>query len=324
MSRKARGFIWLMVIAAVVAVTAYRYFGGRGREGNPGDDSREVAAERGNITVTVVTAGVVQPQNRLEIKPPIAGRIEKVLVEEGDEVRQGDILAWMSSTERAALLDAARAQGPEAAARWEDVYKPAPLVASLDGTVIVRAVEPGQTVGSQDAALVLADRLIVQAQVDETDIGRVQPGQAASITLDAYPDRDVRASVGHIAYESETVSNVTIYQVDIVPDMVPPIFRSGMSANVSITVDEKDGVLLVPVEAVRDRRGKKDVLVKQEEGEPIPSEVEVGLTDDTQVEIVSGLQEGGVVVIRRWSRDQEGLERTNPFSPFGRMRRRRR
>jgi macrolide-specific efflux system membrane fusion protein len=52
------------------------------------------------------------PQNRLEIKPPIAGRAEEVLVNEGELVKAGQIIAWMSSTDRAALLDAARAQGP--------------------------------------------------------------------------------------------------------------------------------------------------------------------------------------------------------------------
>ena len=67
----------------------------------------------------------------MEIKPPIAGRIEKLLVDEGDDVTSGQILGWMSSTDRAAILDAARAQGPEESKRWEDAYKPTPIVAPL-------------------------------------------------------------------------------------------------------------------------------------------------------------------------------------------------
>src|SRR5262249_40126931 len=149
----------------------------------------------------------IQPQNRLEIKPPIGGRIEKILVEEGHIVKTGDILAIMSSTDRAALLDAARMQGAEALKSWDDVYKATPLLAPIDGEVIVKSVNPGQTVTPTDDVVVLSDRLIVQAQVDETDIGKVKLGQAAAISLDAYPKIHVRGTVDHIYYESKVVSN---------------------------------------------------------------------------------------------------------------------
>ncbi len=78
----------------------------------PAPAYRELTITRGDIDVTVLATGVVQPSNRLEIKPPIAGRVEQVLVNEGQHVRRGQVLAWMSSSERAALIDAARAKGP--------------------------------------------------------------------------------------------------------------------------------------------------------------------------------------------------------------------
>ena len=180
----------------------------------------------GTITTLISTTGTVQPQNRLELKPPINGRIEKIFVQEGDRVTIGQTLAVMSSTERAALLDAARTQSKETLAYWEEVYKPTPLIAPINGEVIVRGVEPGQTVTSSDAALVLSDRLIVQAQVDETDIGKVKLGQTAVISLDAYPETKVKATVDHIAYDSTIVNNVTIYKVDILPKKIPAVFIS--------------------------------------------------------------------------------------------------
>ena len=67
----------------------------------------------GSVLLTVTTTGIVEPQNRLEIKPSISGRVEEILVAEGDQVKTGQVLAWMSSTERAALVDAARSQGEE-------------------------------------------------------------------------------------------------------------------------------------------------------------------------------------------------------------------
>ena len=67
----------------------------------------------GDVGVTVVTTGIVEPRNRLEIKPSISGRIEEILVNEGELIKKGDVLARMSSTERATLIDAARSQGEE-------------------------------------------------------------------------------------------------------------------------------------------------------------------------------------------------------------------
>src|SRR5262249_53194260 len=145
-----------------------------------------------------------------------------------------------------ALLDAARLQGgADSLKEWEDVYKPTALIAPIDGEVIVKAVNPGQTVTPTDDVIVLSDRLIVQAQVDETDIGKVKIGQTVDITLDAYPDIQLTATVNHIYYESKIVNNVTMYAVDLLPDHIPDVFRSGMSANVQIIQAQKDHVLLV-------------------------------------------------------------------------------
>jgi membrane fusion protein, macrolide-specific efflux system len=93
---------------------------------------RAVKVARGDLSVTVTATGTVKPYNRVEIKAPIAGRIEEVLVQEGEVVKTGQVLARMSSVERAALLDAARAQGDAAVKRWEEAYKVAPLLAPLD------------------------------------------------------------------------------------------------------------------------------------------------------------------------------------------------
>lgn len=317
-SNKKRILIWLIVgIIALLAIGRLIRFSGTSKMVE--EVIKEVQPQRGDIKVYVTATGSVEPQNRLEIKPPIPGRIEKILVKEGDFVKQGQILAWMSSTERAALLDAARSQGPEVVAYWEEAYKPAPLIAPLDGMVIVRAVEPGQTLTSQDPLLVLADRLIVKAQLDETDIGKIKIGQSAEITLDAYPHQKVEATVDHIAYESKIVSNVTIYEVDILPEKVPEVFRSGMTANVNITVAQKENVLLIPAEAVREDDGQKYVLVKAKPKErPIPRIIEIGLGDGKKVEVISGLTGEEIVVITRRRPPRGRSSVSSPLTPFGR------
>lgn len=289
---------------------------------NKGNEIKIMHPFFGNIESIVATTGVVEPQNRLEIKPPINGRVEKILVKEGNTVKTGDILAWMSSTERAALLDAARAQGEENLAYWQDAYKSTPLIAPIDGEVIVRAVEPGQTITSSEAVIVLSDRLIVKAQVDETDIGKIQLGQEAVIGLDAYPEVKVMSKVDHISYESQVVNNVTIYEVDILPESVPGVFRSGMSASVDITENKKENVLLVPLEAVRhDKDGDFVFLTKGRGKKSSKQKIVLGMSDDVNAEVISGLAPADSVLIEKEKYiPSKNKTATSPFMPSRRGR----
>jgi macrolide-specific efflux system membrane fusion protein len=306
-------FLLVIAIAAGVAGTLNAT-----REKGSADKVQETRPLTGDIRVVVSTTGTVEPQNRLEIKPPIAGRIEEIRVREGQGVRSGDILALMSSTDRAALLDMAMIKGEEELKYWQDVYKATSLIAPINGDVIVRAVEPGQTVTTSDPVLVLSDRLIVSADVDETDIGRVKVGQKAVIGLDAYPDIKVNAQVNHISYESTLVNNVTIYAVDIVPEFVPEVFRSGMSANVEIIVQEKTGVLLLPLDAVQDKEDRAFVLLKDTaSGTPVLAPVQTGIRDDHHVEIVSGLSPQDTIILpdQTFSLPAARSSGKNPFMP---------
>lgn len=289
-----------------------------------GEVIKEINPAYSSIRTLISTTGTVQPQNRLEIKPPIGGRIEEVKVLEGEKVKIGQTLAWMSSTERAALLDAARAHGEETLQYWQEVYKPTPLIAPIDGEVIVRAVEPGQTVTSSDAVIVLSDRLIVKAQVDETDIGKIKLGQPAIIGLDAYPQVKVKAKVDHISYESTIINNVIIYEVDIVPQRVPEVFRSGMSANVNIIERSKDNILVIPLEAVKQDKDGSFVLLSQGKGKkPLKRRVVLGISDEKDAEVISGVESKDkiLIVTQKYLPSKGRRSSGNPFMPFGRRKR---
>ncbi len=277
-----------------------------------------IHARIGNIQSVVSTTGTVLPKNRLEIKPPVNGRIEQIMVKEGDPVKTGQTIAWMSSTDRAALLDAARGQNEEAIKYWQEVYKPIPLIAPIDGQVIVGTTQPGQTVTASDDVIVLSDRLIVRAQVDETDIGKIKQGQDALVSLDAYPDTKIHAVVDHIYYESKTVNNVTIYSVDLVPDNVPDFFRSGMNANIDFIQESKKDVLVLPLNAVQKEEGEAFVLVQSEnDKKSIKRPVTLGLSDDKKVEIVSGITEDDNIILktRKYSLPKQASGGSNPFMP---------
>lgn len=284
-----------------------------------GPAHREVMVTRDTLQSSILTTGDVRPRNRLLIKPPIAGRAESILVREGDAVKKGQILAWMSSTERAALLDAARAKGSDEVARWEDLYKPTPLVAPVAGLVIARNVEPGQTVTAADAVLIMSDRLILKAQVDETDVGQVRLGQAVRIVLDAYPREPLRGRVEHIAFEAKTVNNVTIYEVDVLPDDVPAFMRSGMTANLTFHVAERENTLLLPVSAVKGGGDAAVVRVPGPEGLPVEKSVRAGLSDGKRIEILDGLAEGERVLVANGGASAVSKEsKSNPLSPMPR------
>ncbi len=279
--------------------------------------SRITAPRYGEISLKISATGTVLPKNRLEIKPAIDGRVEKIFVSEGQKVRSGQILALMSSTERAALIDAARAQGAESLKYWESAYRTTPIIAPITGTVIVRAIEPGQSVNSATAILVLSDRLIVRASVDETDIGSVMEGQNVIINLDAYPEVRAEGRVDLISFESTTRDNVTMYEVDIVPKTVPPVFRSGMTANVDIITRTKGHALLVPTEAIyMDNRIGYVWYMKNKNSEPRKRIVTTGLFDEQNTEILAGLTDkDSIAIMAEKSATQEVKKSGNPFMP---------
>ena len=308
--------VWGVVVSVlVVGIAGFFVFKGTRSSEKPLD---EIHPSRGTIRLVISTTGAVEPQNRVKIQSSVGGRIEEILVAEGRLVKKGAVLAMLSSTERAALLDAAKLQGKSEESYWNNVYKKTAVIAPMDGQVIVRSVDPGQTVTTSDSLFVLSDRLIVKAFVDETDIGRVKIGQKALIGLDAYPDIRVNGVVEHIYYESHLQNNVNIYNVDVIPDHIPDVFRSGMSANIKIIVQEKNSALLLPISAVQSRNGKSVVLQKNSATQqPLRySPVQIGLQDESNIEIVTGLTDSSLVLLPDTSfvlpKNSTG---SNPFTP---------
>jgi membrane fusion protein, macrolide-specific efflux system len=257
---------------------------------------RYAEIKKGKITLKILATGTVQPENRLQIKSPISGRVDTILVKEGQKVGKGEIIAWISSTERAVMLDSARAQGPDEVKKWEDIYKPTPVIAPLGGTVIQRNIEPGQTFTTSDAIFVMADRLTVQAQVDETDLSQIKLNQRAEITMDAYLDRKIEAQVNQIAYEARVNNNVTTYTIYVLPSEKLDFLRSGMTANVTFYGDTREDILVVPNEYIKYENGRPTVQMKGAKKDE-NRDIKVGITDGKVTEILSGLEAGETVML---------------------------
>jgi len=304
-------FIVAGIAALALAATGYYFIG---RTKNNEVQYSEIQPQRTDLRLTVTSTGTVTPEGRIEMKPPVPGRIDSVGVKEGQKVRRGQIIAWMSSTERAALLDSARAVSNEEYKRFQEYYKATPIVAPVSGTIILRNVDPGQTVASADVLLVISDRLQVVAKVDETDIARVKPGIGVEVILDAYPQEAIDAKVSNIAFEAKTVNNVTAYDVEILPKKQPDYMRSGMTANVTFVLKQRENVLTVPMAAIQFKKESPYVLARDKQGKAAELSVEIGESDGSNTEIVSGLDEQTRVLIPKIQVPGSG-KGTNPFMP---------
>jgi membrane fusion protein, macrolide-specific efflux system len=303
---------WVLNIGAAVAVSfTLGFFWNRTNDDSKKFDSEQV--KRGELKITIDSTGVVAPENRVDVKAPIPGRIEEVLVDEGDEVSKGKVLAWMSSTERAALLDSARSKSHEEYQHWLELYKPTPILAPITGTLILRGVQPGQTFTSTDSIFAISDRLAVQAQVDETDLPMVKVNSPATIILDAYPEKIIPAEVVRIAFDAKTVSNVTTFVVNVVPLKIPKFMRSGMTANVYFEILSRKDVLLVRNAALVPR-GRASTVLRKRPGFTEEILVKLGATDGKVTEVLSGLHEGDNVLVPKLIMNRAPA--ANPLSNF--------
>ncbi len=133
----------------------------------------------------------------------------------------------------------------------------ATISSPIDGVVISRAVEEGQTVaaGFETPTLFtiakdLTDMQVI-ADVDEADIGQVKEGQKVVFTVDAYPDDEFSGTVKQVRLEATTTSNVVTYEVVITAPNPDLKLKPGLTANVTVTTLEEKGVLAVPTRALR-------------------------------------------------------------------------
>ena len=215
------------------------------------------------------------------------------------------------------MMDAARSQGRAEIKKWEQLYRPTAVIAPMSGTIILRAVESGQTFTSTEAILVMSDRLTVKAQVDETDIAKIKLKQSAEITLDAYPTEKVKAVVDEIAFDAKPVNSVTTYVVDVLPENTPDFMRSGMTANVSFELESKDDVLIVPNEVIKIKNGTTSVLIEDPSGKPVETEIKIGISNGKQSELLTELPLD-TIFLEENPKDKQ-KSGSNPFNPMGNM-----
>lgn len=208
------------------------------------------------------------------------------------------------------------------------------ILSPVDGIVLKRDAEPGQTVASSLQAPVLFTlaedlaRMQLEADIDEADIGAVKAGQKATFTVDAYPGKSFPAVIETIEYSPEVTDNVVTYKAVLTVDNRDLLLRPGMTATAQIVTQEVPDALTVPNAALRyappkeakpqgfsvtnlfiprmprSERGQapsadgERTLHVLENGVPMPVKVHTGVSDGKDTEIVSGeIREGAEAVV---------------------------
>jgi len=172
------------------------------------------------------------------------------------------------------------------------------LGAPFDGIVSVVSFSVGDSAGTGTAVTVVdISTLQVKVSIAEVDIAKIKLGQSAQITLDALPGKTYSAKITAIGPVATITQGVVNYPVTAVITNTDGQVKPGMTANLAITVEQRDNVLLIPTRAVRTQGTQRTVTVLYK-GLSIPVPITIGLTNDQSAEVTSGLQEGDQVVIQ--------------------------
>ena len=214
----------------------------------------------------------------------------------------------------------------------------ATITSPIDGVVLSKSVEEGQTVAASfntpelfNIAQDLTDMRVI-ADIDEADIGGVNEGQRVSFTVDAFPDDKFEGQVTQVRQQATTTSNVVTYEVVISAPNKDLKLKPGLTANVTIFTLEKNDVLAVPSKALRFMPNEA-LLKKGEQIEDIEAplkvwtlegntfkahKVETGTTNGMLTEITSGISEGTDVLVDfkiSGGEQEQGQQAQNPFMP---------
>ena len=214
----------------------------------------------------------------------------------------------------------------------------ATITSPIDGVVLSKSVEEGQTVAASfntpelfTIAQDLTDMRVI-ADIDEADIGGVKEGQRVSFTVDAYPDDKFEGQVTQVRQQATTESNVVTYEVVISAPNNDLKLKPGLTANVTIFTLEKNDVLAAPAKALRfmpteallsEGQSIEDVEAPTKvwtlEGNIFKAHaVQVGTTNGMLTEIISGISEGTEVLVDftlSGGEEEAGQQAQNPFMP---------
>ena len=355
----AAGLIAALAIAGVWGLRRYRL---SQRDVTP----YTVIVDRQVLAGAVIASGNVQPIRQVNLSPYEAGVVASMVVDEGDYIKEGDLLAVMEAGGLDSRLKGRQAQLQEAQVQLAlskgelERYQPLAAVGALspldldklesryhasqaavsaaqqqleqlrqeqgrlvihapfDGVVMERFAESGayvtpfvtasNTTGATRASLMaVGSGHQVVSSVPESDIGRIYPGQSATVILDAFPSRELHALVRRVSPRASLTTNVTAF--DVYLDMQPPVdpsIRYGMSGDVRFAIKDLPETTVVPTVAIATQVGQPGVYVVGRHQQPRFQPVALGLSSGRNTQILDGVEAGEQVFVDwpPWVRQQ--------------------
>ncbi|MCR5758488.1 MAG: efflux RND transporter periplasmic adaptor subunit [Selenomonas sp.] len=340
------------VVLIAAAIYGYQYYQGQ-QEAKKAAAVETVPVTRMNVKSTVSATGTIRPVNSVEVSSKVTARIKSVLVKENDTVTAGQIIATLDATDyeekrnqaqykvsntkakydRAKYLYSIGADTQEeledakmnydtavsALAESQSNMNEMTIVAPMSGVVVGEPQTPGtmavQGNSSPTVIMRIADMSSKQilAKVDETDIGNVKVGQAATFTVDSFNGKTFTAKVSKISQtdtsnswnvntssssssSSSSTASVIYYYVTLDVDDPDNLLLPSMTARVEINTAEKNDALVIPLSTLKTDTNGSYVIVKNADGSQENRYVSTGIYSDEYVEILDGLEEGEQVV----------------------------
>ena len=283
---------------------------------------------RGDMSAYIETYSRLEAERRVSVLARTTGLLEELAAEEGDLVRQGQVMIRLNKDELNLNLRQAEQAFADASTNYDRIktlyernmvsqseYDTAHLrldnakivleetqlnlayadvTAPIAGVVTQRLVEVGDLVRGNQEVFVIADRdpLLVRIFAPEQRMYQLHPGQEATIAVEALPDTSFRGRIRMISPEVDPASGTVKVTLEVASD---GILKPGMFATVRIITERRPQTLIIPKKALILETDEDDVFLI-EDSKVRRVAVELGFVEDDQIEIVSGLQEGDQVV----------------------------
>ncbi len=303
------------------------------------------AVTKGEITRFIETHSRLEAERWVEVVSRAQGLAQRLAAEEGDQVRAGQILVQLEKEELLLQMEQAKVAVSQAQSTFERTQTLherqlvsqeefenarnqqentavalreaqlrldyADIRAPIDGVVMMRNVERGDLVRTNDAVFVVADLEPLQARirVPEKRMSQLRPQQAARITVDPVPGHVFPGTVRMISPGVDPTSGTVKVTLDVPPEGV---LRPGMFATVRIVTDSRQDALIIPKKALLLETDEDDVFVVHD-GRAERIRIELGYTDGDRVQVMSGLEVGDEVI----TVGQEGLKDNAPVRIVG-------
>jgi HlyD family secretion protein len=241
--------------------------------------------------------GEILANSIIELKSPYMGEVKNINVKNGEKVDEGQLILNIKSDELEMEIAQQQLNVEKNRLELENLTEENSTVTSpIKGTILTVSTDEQGYIekGKQLFQIANLENMEVVISVDELDILNVLKGQEVYIESDVFEGENFKGKVKSISLEGSNQSGVTTYDVTVSLEDRKQLM-SGMNVDVEILIEEKEDTLIIPIESVTKVGSKYVVSTKDSEGNLKSTPIEVGITTDNNIEVISGLKEGDTI-----------------------------